>query len=140
VTALASCGTLVLAAEGPFVRFLCSKSKSFGFLTTTRIFKAQSIHGISILSGNSDHVIAVCWGGKLVRALEFTFSSSNGINALHLSPTVKTSDWIFDLAWGPIDVPGATTGKVGVCAAVTAHNALLEFTIERRNQDEATER
>jgi hypothetical protein len=140
VTALASCGALVLAAEGPFVRFYCRKDKGFEFLTTTRIFKSQSIHGISISSDNFDDAIVVCWGGKLVRVLEFNFSSSNSIDALHLSPTVKTSDWIFDLSPGSIAAQGPLIGKVGVCAAVTAHNALLELTIQRGNQDEASDR
>lgn len=122
------------------MRFYCRKDKGFDFLTTTRIFKSQSIHGISVSSGNFDDVIVVCWGGKLVRVLEFSFSSSNSIDALHLSPTVKTSDWIFDLSRGPIDAQSPLKGKVRVYAAVTAHNALLELTIQRGNQDEASDR
>lgn len=122
------------------MRFYCTKDQGFEFLTTTRIFKTQSIHGISISSDNFDDVIVICWGGKLVRVLEFNFSSSNSIDALHLSPTVKISDWIFDLSWGPIDAQRPLTGKVGVCAAVTAHNALLELTIQRGSQDEALDR
>jgi hypothetical protein len=72
--------------------------------------------------------------------MEFTFSSSNGMDALHLSPTVKTSDWIFNLSWGPINAQEPFAGKIGICAAVTAHNALLELTIERVNQNEASNR
>lgn len=62
------------------------------------------------------------------------------MDALHLSPTVKTSDWIFNLSWGLINTQEPFAGKIGVCAAVTAHNALLELTIERINQNEASNR
>ncbi|KAF2703919.1 WD40 repeat-like protein, partial [Pleomassaria siparia CBS 279.74] len=138
VTALAACGRLLFAAEGPFLRVYCSQGESFRLLNSTRIFKSQSIHGISIRSISSEHVLVVCWGGRLVRALDCSYLLSHnrtenlGVD-IHLSSTVETSDWLFDLSWGPRDAESTPASRAGVCAAVSAHNALLELTIERRD-------
>jgi len=139
VTALAASGPLLFAAEGPFLRYYICADNNFKYISTTRVFQAQSIHGISTRFKNSDHglasVLLVCWGGRLVRTFEINFevdSTANRLVKFHrrfYSAVLKMSDWIFCLSWGPEDT---STHRVGVCAAVTAHNALLELTIERQ--------
>lgn len=74
----------------------------------------------------------VVWGGRLVRALQIN-ASVNGPEtkslSLCLSNIVKASDWILDLAPQMSSLDDKNVYKQGVCAAVTAHNALLEIII-----------
>ncbi|ORY19821.1 WD40-repeat-containing domain protein [Clohesyomyces aquaticus] len=133
VTALATHDPLLYAGEGPYLRLYQTKNNYF--LSTKQVFKSQSIHGVRVLPKSTHHVILILWGGFLVRALEIKISASDGgdqleIESLQLSPTVRASDWILDLSICSHDNPKSSALTEAVCAAVTAHNALLELTIE----------
>jgi WD40 repeat protein len=132
VTALASCGALLIAAEGPFLR--CYRSSDSQFLASKRVFKAQAVHGISVYSEEHDGLAKlVVWGGRLVRALTINLAAdSNACNPPHicLSNVVKAPDWILDLAPRPTTLDDLAEYNQGTCAAVTAHNALLQVIIE----------
>ncbi|KAF1934362.1 WD domain-containing protein [Didymella exigua CBS 183.55] len=135
VTALASCGALLIAAEGSFLRFYHAKSSEF--IASERIFKAQAVHGISVYAEELGNVTkVVVWGGRLVRALRFnalTGGSSHGLLSLCLSNVVKATDWILDLAPRMSSLEDGEVHDQDTCAAVTAHNALLELTIQYQN-------
>ncbi|PSN70224.1 WD40 repeat-like protein [Corynespora cassiicola Philippines] len=129
VTALATCGPFLLAADGPFLRFY--GGDDFRLITTEQVFEAHTIHGASVYHEDTHRVIVVVWGGSLVRALEIDVSAwhdGSGL-ILHTSNSVKGPDWILDLKFGPKKDENDT--KV-VCGAVTAHNSLLEVAIQRQ--------
>ncbi|OAL56678.1 WD40 repeat-like protein [Pyrenochaeta sp. DS3sAY3a] len=133
VTALASCGTILVAAEGPFLRFY--DAQTFQFISSKRVFKSQAVHGISLYSNHHDQVTKlVIWGGYLVRALEFASpipdEQHDGLE-ISLSEVARAPDWILDLASRPTILDDDSVHQKGTCAAVTAHNALLLVTIER---------
>ncbi|KAF2201092.1 WD40 repeat-like protein [Delitschia confertaspora ATCC 74209] len=141
VTALASIGPLILAAEGPLVRIYDSRRSKL--VETKKIFQSQAVHGICVCSRKWQSTVLMIWGGLLVRALEIktpypdTDVDELSLNlplGLRLSPVVKVPDWIFDLTSRP-NVSENTDDDTSawVCAAVTARNALLELTIERPN-------
>lgn len=140
MTALAAIGPLVLAAEGPRVLFYKTQGNSsqFAFLTSRTIFNDQAIHGISVYaSSKSKHVIFAIWGGPLVRFLstkdvdyddksvEFAVLADR----LHLSSVARSPDWILDLSFAPTAEEESLGHKILRCAAVTAHNALVEITL-----------
>jgi hypothetical protein len=138
VTALAAVGPLVLAAEGPRVLFYSQDSSQFTFLTSRDIFNDQAIHGIAVLSGTLGHVIFAIWGGPLVRfllikdvgyhhtSIGFAILTDN----LHPSSVSRLPDWILDLSFAPTDNQDHEGHTILTCAAVTAHNALVEITIQ----------
>ncbi|KAJ8111118.1 hypothetical protein OPT61_g6210 [Boeremia exigua] len=135
VTALASCGALLIAAEGPYLRFYHAKSSKY--VASKRVFTAQAVHGICVFAEEHNDVTKlVIWGGRLIRALQINALPDHHSGeplCLSLSNVVKAPDWILDLAprWGSLN-----DGDVhiqGICAAVTAHNALLQFTIRRQS-------
>ncbi|KAF9698758.1 hypothetical protein EKO04_002931 [Ascochyta lentis] len=132
VTALASCGSLLIAAEGPFLRFYHAKTSRY--IESKRVFEAQAIHGISVYAEELDGVTnLLVWGGRLVRA--FRISSVPDKHAheplcLCLSNVVKASDWILDLAPRMSSLEDEDVYSQGICAAVTAHNALLKLTVQ----------
>ena len=139
MTALASCGALLIAAEGPYLRFY--HAKTCEFIASKRVFKAQAVHGISVYAEDIGNVTKlVVWGGRLVRALRLN-ASINGPEAeplsLCLSNVVKAPDWILDLAPRMGSLDDEDVYNQGICAAVTAHNALLEITIVHQNSAEA---
>lgn len=146
VTALAAIGTLVLAAEGPRVLFWKRQdgSSQFTFLASRHIFNDQAIHGITVLPNRSSHVILAIWGGPLVRFLWSRDNSHDQTNIesallagkLGLSTVSRSPDWILDLSFAPLDDQNLPGAKVIACAAVTAHNALLEITIQWPKPDE----
>lgn len=144
MTALASCGALLVAAEGPFLRFYHAKSSRY--IASKRVFKAQAVHGISVYSENSDEVIKlVVWGGRLVRALEFIFAlkSHDKLDprtSIRLSGVAKASDWILDLAPRFSSLESEAEYQRGICVAVTAHNALVQVTIDRKDLGNDVER
>lgn len=132
MTAIVSCGALLVAAEGPYLRFYHVKDSRC--LASKRVFKAQAVHGISVDSEEHDDLIKmVVWGGPLVRALEFSLAP--GVNGWELafrqSAVLKVSDWILDLAPRLSSLEDEGEYQEGTCVAVTAHNALLEITISR---------
>lgn len=135
MTALASCGALLVAAEGPFLRFYHAKSSRY--IASRRVFKAQAVHGISIYAEDLNGVTKlVVWGGRLVRAL--TLDAVTDVHgpapvSLCLSNVVKAPDWILDLAPQIVSLEGDDVFNQGICAAVTAHNALLRLTIESQD-------
>jgi hypothetical protein len=133
VTAIASCGVLLVAAEGPFLRIYHAKDSRF--LASKRVFKAQTVHGISIYSEEYDDVIKiVTWGGRLLRALEINVVPTVGGEIqlhVHLSEVAKAPDWILDLAPRFSSLEEAAY-QTGACVAVTAHNALVQVNIERQ--------
>jgi hypothetical protein len=96
------------------------------------------VHGISVYSESYDDVIKlVIWGGCLVRALEIN-SSKKDQHDLHLdfilSAVAQSPDWILDLAPRFSSLEDEVDGQQGICVAVTAHNALVQVAIYRRNE------
>jgi WD repeat-containing protein 6 len=122
---LTSVGPLLLAAEGPYVRFY--HSQNFDLLGSQQIFEDQVIHGIVASHRNSDNVIVAIWGGIRMRLIEIeNVASVQALQGcLKMSSIVRAPDWILDLNFGPTD--SGDDAALAVCAAVTAHNALLEF-------------
>jgi hypothetical protein len=134
VTALASCGALLIAAEGPFLR--CYRSSDSQFLVSKRIFKAQAIHGITVYAEEHDGLAKlVVWGGRLTRALTISLPPNDSTCtrlSICLSNVVKAPDWILDLAPRPSTLDDLVEYAKGTCVAVTAHNALLQLTIQHQ--------
>jgi hypothetical protein len=141
VTAIASCGVLLVAAEGPFLRFYHAKDSRF--IASKRVFKSQAVHGISVYSEEYDDVtIIVVWGGRLIRAIEVNVASTVRAEVqldVRLSEVVKAPDWILDLAPRFSSLEEAAY-QTGACVAVTAHNALVQVNIERQHVDVDTNR
>ena len=132
MTALVSCGALLIAAEGPFLRFYHAKDSRY--IASRRVFQAQAVHGISVYAEELDNVTKlVVWGGRLVRALRITTLTDNHVCeplSLCLSNVVKAPDWILDLAPRMSSLEDENVYNQGTCAAVTAHNALLELKMQ----------
>lgn len=139
---MTSCGNLLVAAEGPFLRFYDAQSSEC--LASRRVFKAQAVHGISTYSETYDDVIRlVVWGGCLIRALEVTFAPEDAKKTNPIfrpSEVARASDWILDLAARFSSLEDAAEGHDGICVAVTAHNALIYVTIHRGHADEGGDR
>lgn len=142
MTALASCGALLIAAEGPYLRFYHAQTSKF--IASKRVFKAQAVHGISVYAEETGNVAnLVVWGGRLVRALRLN-ASIDGPEietetlSLCLSNVVMAPDWILDLAPRMGSLEDENVYDQGICAAVTAHNALLEITIQCQNSTESS--
>jgi hypothetical protein len=136
VTALASCGPLLVAAEGPFLRFY--RAKDSRYISSKRVFKAQAVHGIRVFAEENAHIIKlVIWGGRLIRALEIHLTGQVGVQSLSFgfSNIAKASDWVLDLAPRPKALDDDAQYHKGSCVAVTAHNALVQVKIERRESD-----
>ncbi|KAF3004086.1 hypothetical protein E8E13_003324 [Curvularia kusanoi] len=132
VTALASCGALLVAAEGPFLKFYHAKTAHF--IASRRVFKAQAVHGICVYAEKPDKVTQlVVWGGRLARAIHIDAPADDqereGLS-LSLSNVVKAPDWILDLAPCKSSSDHGDVPDRAICAAVTAHNALLELTVQ----------
>lgn len=140
MTALAACGALLIAAEGPYLRFYHAETSEF--VASKRVFKAQAVHGISVYAEETGNVTKLlAWGGRLVRALQInaaTDGSRTELLSLSLSNVVKAQDWILDLAPRMSSLGDENVYNRGICAAVTAHNALLEITIECQNSTESS--
>lgn len=135
MTALASCASLLIAAEGPFLRFYHAKGSRY--ITSQRVFKAQAVHGIRVCSEEHVQVVRlVIWGGRLVRALDIN-AAANGRLTICSSNVAKASDWIFDLALRPSSLDDDAQHHKITCVAVTAHNALLQVTIQHQDTDTA---
>ncbi|KAH8702982.1 WD40-repeat-containing domain protein [Phaeosphaeriaceae sp. PMI808] len=139
VTALAACGALLVAGEGPYLRFYHAKDSRY--IASKRVFKAQAVHGVAVYSDHHNNVIKlVIWGGRLIRALEVSFTET-GYQEYNLdvcmSEVTKASDWILDLApcFGSLD---EIDYERGTCIAVTAHNALVQITVNRQIADSST--
>lgn len=130
MTALASIGGLLVAAEGPYVRFY--DNQNFQYLGTRQIFRDQIIHGIAVDSESSHHAILAIWGGPLVRFLA-TAVEAFVLGNVQVYPTVRAPDWILDLSFGPPSALDSSGHHVAICAAVTAHNALVELKVHYRN-------
>jgi WD40 repeat protein len=132
VTALASCGALLIAAEGPFLRFYHAKTSRY--IASTRIFKAQAVHGICVYAEESEKATKlVVWGGRLARAVHIDALANHQepkALSLSLSNVVKAPDWILDLAPRMSSLDDGDVYERFICAAVTAHNALLELTVQ----------
>lgn len=99
------------------------------------------MHGITVYSEAHDHESTiVIWGGRLVRALEIEFSSPyhqhNGLN-IRASDVGKAPDWILDLTTSPNSLANRPEHQKRTCVAVTAHNELLQVSIESKNEDDA---
>lgn len=54
------------------------------------------------------------------------------------SNVVHAPDWILDLCPLPVDKIRSSTNAASICAAVTAHNALIELTISDGLSNEAS--
>jgi hypothetical protein len=139
VTALASCGSLLIAAEGPFLRFYHAKDSRY--IASQRVFKAQAVHGIRVYSEEHAGIVKlVIWGGRLVRAFEIHSAADDHERLIFYSSNVaRASDWIFDLAPKPRSLIDDTQYHKGVCVAVTAHNALLQVTVQKDTETALTD-
>lgn len=142
MTALASCGTLLIAAEGPFLRFYHAKSSRY--IASKRVFKTQTVHGVSVYAEELDDVVKiVVWGGRLVRAVRInTLADADGREPLSLclSNVVKAGDWILDLAPRMSSLEDVHVYNQNMCAAVTAHNALLQLHIQHQDRSMSASR
>lgn len=125
----------MITAEGPFLRFYHAKSSRY--LASRRVFKAQAVHGICVYAEDLDNITKlVVWGGYLVRAIRIDTltADEDEVPSLWLSNVVKAPDWILDLAPRMSSLDDEDVYSQGTCAAVTAHNALLRFTIHRQKE------
>jgi hypothetical protein len=134
VTALACCGELLIAAEGPYLRFYHVKDSRY--IASKRVFKAQAIHGITAFLEEHNHVTRLLvWGGRLVQTIEIAFASGDNEESplnICLSEVTIAPDWILDLAPRPASLEEETDHTKGAFVAVTAHNALVELVVEYR--------
>jgi hypothetical protein len=137
VTALLAVGNILLAAEGPYLRFYYEpESGDCIFLGSKKVLNDHAIHGFDVNCGSSDNVIIAIWGGPYVRFVAVDVNihsnapSSAIVENLVLSPTVKAPDWILDLSFGLKHSSIPEEADVVNCAAVTAHNALVELTVQ----------
>lgn len=140
VTALATVGPLLLAAEGPFLRIYdIRNSKPLEFLGSKKIFEDHAIHGIAVHADSFTHAILAVWGGPLVRFLQVSPTAWDAgteapiLDAFQLSSVKRAPDWILDLSFDPWSYPQSLHSHVAVCAAVTAHNALIKLTAQPLN-------
>ena len=62
------------------------------------------------------------------------------LNGIQFSNVAKAADWILDLNPLATNQGDGVDDEIGVCAAVTAHNALLELTIRRNFREDASQR
>lgn len=97
------------------------------------------MHGIRIYSEEHARLIKlITWGGRLVRAVEiYSVTDDHDCLTFFSSNVAKAPDWIFDLAPRPASLTDDTPYQKGICVAVTAHNALLQVTVQK-NTDTAT--
>lgn len=107
-------------------------AQSLTYLLSQRIFQAQAVHGIAVISKSDCHVVIIVWGGSLVRVCKFDLlldeENANVVSDSWIfSASVEAPDWILHLSPSPLFADDSNTVKVPVCAAVTAHNALLEL-------------
>ncbi|RMZ72338.1 wd repeat [Pyrenophora seminiperda CCB06] len=136
VTALAPCGPLLVAAEGPFLRFYLAQDSRY--LSSVRVFQAQAVHGICVFPHEQAYASRlVIWGGRLVRSLDVDLAGDHGQEGLTLclSNIARAPDWILDLALRPKRLEDDSQFSTGTCVAVTAHNALLQVIVERQTPD-----
>lgn len=133
---------LLVAAEGPFLRFYHAETSQY--IASKRVFRAQTVHGVSMYSESYDDVIKlVIWGGCLVRALEVSLAREDHQKTdptFYLSGSARASDWILDLAPRFSSLEDAAQGHGGICVAVTAHNALIQINIHREHACASAER
>lgn len=101
------------------------------------------MHGVSVYSEEYDDVIKlVTWGGRLIRALEVSFTATPNQEIpldVRLSEVAKAPDWILDLTPRFSSLDEADYQR-GTCVAVTAHNALVQVNIERQITQGDTQR
>jgi len=74
----------------------------------------------------------VVWGGLLVRALTLNLTKDNvrlSLGSSQSSNVVRVTDWILYLHPAPFTPKSSGLGGIIRCAAVTAHNALLELNL-----------
>lgn len=143
MTALAAFGPLLFATEGPLIRCYRSEDpENFRYVGSKRIFKSHAIHGIAVHQVDLRPVILAIWGGPLVCFLQLdhdALSSDIGASAWghsRVSSVLTAPDWILDLSFQLTASLGLTERDAIKCAAVTAHNALIELTVQRSTQDE----
>jgi WD repeat-containing protein 6 len=151
VTALVLVSSLLLAAEGPFLR--CFDAETGVLLSTTRIFPDQTIHGLAAREigfrrtdsentndGNPFEVLV--WGGCCVRPLGIALKRAGGPSCrsappqIELGPTIsRLPDWILGLSVGDQQQP---YGRFERAAAITAHNALFLLEPDTRQVNSLT--
>jgi hypothetical protein len=125
-------------AEGSFLRFYTRQEHTY--LASRRIFQAQAIHGIAVLSASDHYVTLVIWGGLLVRAFALSVREGTLLESTRFSNVVKATDWILDLSSEPVGQEHSVANEVRLCAAITAHNALLELTVRHVFSDDEDQR
>ncbi|KAF1967001.1 WD40 repeat-like protein [Bimuria novae-zelandiae CBS 107.79] len=133
ITAVLECDALLVVAEGPYLRFYNRHDNTC--LASYNVLRSHTIHGISLLSKNPAALHLVLWGGVLVCTVKITWQHDEdehgqknrfqfSLDALQLSNISKAPDWILDIRGAP-EQPHPLR-----CAAVTAHNALLEIALQ----------
>lgn len=55
-----------------------------------------------------------------------------------MSDTARASDWILNMAPFPNTFSSVFEHETSTCVAVTAHNALLQLTVEHLNENESS--
>jgi len=110
-------------------------------VASEKIFEAQVIHGISVCTEKKNYCVLLIWGGPLLRVLEINIPLPVAVGDLspdvtldlEVSPITRASDWIFDLVSRPcVSSARAEEATSWVCAAVTARNALIELTVQKK--------
>ena len=136
--------TLLLAGEGPFLRFY--EQDTHRCLLSERIFRSQAIHGICTESKcgcKPPFNRVVIWGGRSVChvIVDYTWTHPGRYDP-HLRQTardIQADDWIFDVCFVHVVSNGlAAPSPTYTCKAVlvTAHNALLALNLQTDPNDE----
>lgn len=119
---------LILAAEGPFLKIYDAETSTL--ISQCRVFDSQAIHGIIIRESeiNSDDSLQiVIWGGSsltlILRSQIENIISQNVVSITEA--TTSATDWILGVAFCPWDKNS--------CVMVTAHNAMLQATLSRKD-------
>lgn len=118
--------SLLVVAEGPYLRFYDRIDNRC--LRSHKCFRSQAIHGVLTLSGNSDHIDLLAWGGVSICTIKVALKHDRSIGSIHESKETTAPDWLLDICLIPNsqDLSAPTS-----CVAVTAHNALLEIVFQR---------
>lgn len=114
-----------MSGEGPILKVFSVNKPAL--LTTARIFKSQTIHGIICKENGDSHGgrrTLVIWGGFLVRIVHLVVNECQ--IQIHLGPNLEAPGWVLDGRFGPPQAFEARRQLLKAqVALVTARNALL---------------
>ena len=140
--------SLLLAGEGPLLRVYSQETNQL--LLSERLFKSQSLHGVSTQSiceyNRKQKLCAkvLAWGGRYLCLLAVEHVVNGGtqgqVQIRQLLRGIQADDWIFDACLSPAttnDLVPISTSRVCEAVLVTAHNALLALSLQTRSDDDA---